>query len=689
MHAPAAGSKPVPVVGTAYRPEIDGLRAVAVMSVVVFHAFPHALRGGFVGVDIFFVISGFLITSIIVADLANGSFRLRTFYARRVKRIFPALIVVLLAVLLLGCILLYTDEYKELGKQVAASAGFAANLLFWKEANYFDLAAETKPLLHLWSLGIEEQYYILWPLLLWLCWRTRKRALPYLVGLLLVGSFLLNIRAMGTSPTEAFYSPLTRAWELFAGGLLAIASSPYTRPLLGAVPDTGHRSPISNRLAASGIVLLAASLILISRNTPFPGWAALLPVAATCMLVGAGPSSWVARRILSHPVLVGIGLISYPLYLWHWPLLVLTRAWMGEAGSAPLRCGVVALSAGLAWITYRFLERPIRFGQSPLRSLPLLGGALATLAGIGALAMTYGWTFQPGDLNSYAAYFDSFRTGVSPAREELVEINQNQCNFYNFESALPTRVPRDGISPDCYTSHSRRTVLLWGDSHSAHLFYGLRKTLPADTSLLLVYASGCRPHPIDLAKLTTDYCEMSNSFALSTIKNVVPDVVVISFNNSFDTEYLREASREIKRIGVKRVIVLGLAPHWEPFLFKVVMQHYWQFTPARIATHLDQHALGIDKAFRNELQADEPFEYQSLHDFFCNREGCLIYLDRNRREGLVSFDNAHLRPLASLYLAEHLLTPLIQRDVRPLGLRDDAQPQRGRTGALDDRPAVQ
>ena len=216
------------------------------------------------------------------------------------------------------------------------------------------------------------------------------------------------------------------------------------------------------------------------------------------------------------------------------------------------------------------------------------------------------------------------------------------------------------INPDCYTSQSRRTVLLWGDSHSAHLFHGLRKTLPPDTSLLLVYASGCRPHPIDLTKLATDYCEKSNSFALSTIEKVVPEVVVISFNNSFDTDYLRQASREIRQMGVKRVIVLGLAPHWEPFLFKVVMQHYWQHTPSRISTHLDQHALAIDKAFQKELQPNEPFEYRNLYDFFCNGDGCLIYLDRNRREGLVSFDNAHLRPHASLYLAEHLLTPLIQ-----------------------------
>jgi hypothetical protein len=181
-------------------------------------------------------------------------------------------------------------------------------------------------------------------------------------------------------------------------------------------------------------------------------------------------------------------------------------------------------------------------------------------------------------------------------------------------------------------------------------------------SLLLVYGSGCRPNPIDLTKLESDYCEKANSFALSTIRQVVPDVVVISFNNSFETEYLRKVSREIRQLGVKRVIILGLVPHWDPYLFKVVMQYYWEFTPKRISAHLDQHALEIDKAFRNELQANEPFEYKSLFDFFCNGEGCLIYLGGNRREGLVSFDNAHLRPLASLYLAEHLLTPLITRD---------------------------
>ena len=662
MHAPVEGPKSSSIVGVGYRPDIDGLRAVAVILVVAFHAFPKVLRSGFIGVDIFFVISGFLITSIIITDLAKGSFSLPAFYARRARRVFPALILVLLATLLFGCVFLYTDGYKELGKQVAASAGFAANLLFWKEANYFDQAAEIKPMLHLWSLGIEEQYYILWPALLWLCWRTQTRALPYLVGLLLIASFLLNLRATPLSPAEAFYSPFTRAWELFAGGLLAIAAVPDIRRRSGLAADAALPMRAADVLAFCGLGLLAAGLIVISRATPFPGWAALLPVAAACMLIGAGPRSWAARHVLSHPAPVGIGLISYPLYLWHWPLLVFARAWTGEAGSVPVRCGVIALSAGLAWLTYRFLERPIRFGRSPLRWVSVLWGALATTAAIGAVAMVYGWTIHPDDINDYAAYFDSFRTGVSPAREEMVQVNQNQCNFYNSESAFPTRVPRAAISPDCYTSHGRKTVLLWGDSHSAHLFYGLRKTLPSDVSLLLVYGSGCRPHPVDPAKLETDYCEKANAFALSTMKRVVPDVVVIAFNNDFDADYLRQVSRDIRQFGVKRVILLGLVPHWDPYLFKVVMQHYWELTPPRISTQLDQHALAIDKAFRSELKLNEPFEYQNLYDFFCNAEGCLIYLDGNRREGLLSFDNAHLRPRASFYLAEHLLTPLILRD---------------------------
>jgi peptidoglycan/LPS O-acetylase OafA/YrhL len=203
-----------------YRSDIDGLRAIAVLSVVGFHAFPSHIKGGFVGVDIFFVISGFLISTIIYGSLERGSFSFVEFYSRRIKRIFPALLLVLFTVLAAGWILLLPDEYKQLGKHVAGGAGFIANFVLWNESGYFDNAAETKPLLHLWSLGIEEQYYIVWPLFLWVIWKTRLNLL-FLTIVATLASFAFNVSQISSDPVGTFYSPLTRFWELFVGSVLA------------------------------------------------------------------------------------------------------------------------------------------------------------------------------------------------------------------------------------------------------------------------------------------------------------------------------------------------------------------------------------------------------------------------------------------------------------------------------------
>ena len=204
----------------AYRPDIDGLRAVAVLLVVGYHAFPYWLNGGFIGVDIFFVISGFLISSIIFQDLGAGSFRFTDFYGRRIRRIFPALIIVVAACLVAGWFVLLAGEYEQLGKHVAGGAGFIANFLLWNESNYFDNAAETKPLLHLWSLGVEEQFYIIWPLLLWLAWKRNFNART-MTAFIVIMSFALTIAQARTDMVAAFYSPATRFWESLCGALLA------------------------------------------------------------------------------------------------------------------------------------------------------------------------------------------------------------------------------------------------------------------------------------------------------------------------------------------------------------------------------------------------------------------------------------------------------------------------------------
>jgi peptidoglycan/LPS O-acetylase OafA/YrhL len=203
-----------------YRPDIDGLRAIAVLSVVAFHAFPNLVKGGLIGVDVFFVISGYIISTIIFENLDRGTFSLAEFYARRIRRIFPALLLVLVASYAFGWFALLADEYKQLGKHIAAGAGFVSNIVLWNEAGYFDNSAETKPLLHLWSLGIEEQFYIVWPLLLWLTWKQKFNLLTITIPLA-AASFYLSVKGIGKDEVANFYSPQTRFWELLSGSLLA------------------------------------------------------------------------------------------------------------------------------------------------------------------------------------------------------------------------------------------------------------------------------------------------------------------------------------------------------------------------------------------------------------------------------------------------------------------------------------
>ncbi|MDO9392637.1 MAG: acyltransferase, partial [Methylotenera sp.] len=317
---------------------MDGLRAVAVLSVVIYHAFPKFIRGGFIGVDIFFVISGFLISTIIFGSLERNSFNFIKFYSRRIKRIFPALLLVLTASFVFGWFALLADEYKQLGKHIAGGAGFISNFLFWKESGYFDNAAETKPLLHLWSLGIEEQFYIVWPLLLWLAWKKRFNLLTITI-LVAVISFALNISKVHSDAVAAFYSPQTRFWELLVGSVLAYMTmhrrslSPkfkhkldmWLGQIIYAQAPEANGKTLHNVQSLLGAFLILAGLLIITKERHFPGWWAVVPTLGALLIISAGVHSWFNRVVLSNRVLVWFGLISFPLYLWHWPLLSFVR----------------------------------------------------------------------------------------------------------------------------------------------------------------------------------------------------------------------------------------------------------------------------------------------------------------------------------------------------------------------------
>lgn len=360
-----------------YRPDIDGLRAFAVLSVILYHAFPSKIEGGFVGVDIFFVISGYLISTIIFTNLERGTFGFAEFYIRRVKRIFPALLLVLFFCFIFGWYVLLEDEFKQLGKHIFAGAGFAANFVLWSESGYFDNVAESKPLLHLWSLGIEEQFYIIWPLLIWVAWKSRFGLLLITLSVFLI-SFSLNIYGIGNNMVATFYSPLTRFWELSAGGLLAYLT------LHKHINTTRLTATQSNAISITGFALLLLAVFLTRPENEFPGWWALLPVAGSVLMIAAGAKSWLNSKIFSNKLAVWFGLISFPLYLWHWPLLSFARIIEGATPDRVVRGALVLSAVLLAYLTYEFVEKPLRFGSGSRKKIIGLSISMIVLGVMGA-----------------------------------------------------------------------------------------------------------------------------------------------------------------------------------------------------------------------------------------------------------------------------------------------------------------
>lgn len=471
-----------------YRPDIDGLRAIAVLSVVGFHAFPKWFEGGFIGVDVFFVISGFLISTIIFESLDKGTFSFTQFYARRIRRIFPSLLLVLIVSFAFGWFSLLAAEYKQLGKHIAAGAGFVSNIVFWKEAGYFDNAASTKPLLHLWTLGIEEQFYIVWPLVLWLAWKRKINLLA--ITLLVSGvSFYLNIQGVKQDAVATFYSLQTRFWELASGSLLAWISNYKNATCtnvktkvddwLGALiykhaPGSGNKILV-NLLSVAGFLLLVYGFRYINENVSFPGAWALVPVLGTVILISAGSKAWINRTILSNRLAVWFGLISFPLYLWHWPLLSFATIMESEFPHRNIRIATVFLSIILAWLTFKLVEKPIRLGGHSKAKITIL---VALMAAVGLVGF-----------NTYSSDGFKFRhKKLEPFVQQLswpeYMIRRQECND-RYGTNFGQYCLNDNVTKD-------PEIILIGDSQANHLFEGLNLATPGK-NLLMIGKGACPP----------------------------------------------------------------------------------------------------------------------------------------------------------------------------------------------------
>jgi len=453
---------------SSYRPDIDGLRAVAVLSVLLFHAFPAAMPGGFVGVDVFFTISGYLITSILVREAFDGRMSIMQFYVRRARRIFPALLAVLAVTLLLGWLMMFPSEWKLLGKHVAAGAVFMSNIVLWRESGYFDVSSEFKPLLHLWSLAVEEQYYLIWPMIIGLTVRWARQRLLMVALVIALASFAFSVVMTPRQGVLAFYLPMSRFWELLVGASLAILRS-------RAVSSSRWGQPAGPVLAEAmswgGLAAIVVAVSGFGRETPFPGYAAALPELGAALVIAAGAQAGANRWLLGHPAMVWVGLISYPLYLWHWPLLAYAHVWFGEAVPVAWRLAMVVAAVALAWLTFRFIESPIRSDARSRRARFDAAWLWIALLGFGAIGVAV-WVGNVPARSAQSALVQQ----ITAAQRDWVDVPDQ-----SWPGALPGR------------------VLMVGDSHMQHYAPRLAAMLSRPDQrvhpVTLITLSGCAPVP--------------------------------------------------------------------------------------------------------------------------------------------------------------------------------------------------
>lgn len=450
-----------------YRNDIDGLRAIAVLSVVLYH-FGLPLQGGFTGVDIFFVISGFLIGGILWREYAEtGSIRMRNFYVRRFKRLAPAFFAMLIVTSLLGWALMLPFEFREYGKTVIAATVYLSNVFFFRGAGYFDTASEDKPLLHTWSLAVEEQFYIFLPLLILLLARWRWGVLGALVAiwaLSLAGCILFT----PSHPTATFYLFPFRAWELLSGVLLAIWNY-----------ETGRNGRGYAVLSWLGLALVTLSILVVPAGPLFPGLLAILPVAGTLLLLANGAGDNPVNRALCHPVAGFFGLISYSLYLWHWPVFTLS-SYLRDGHANLFESALwMAVSVGLAWLSWKFVENPIRHARRLPGGLVLGGTALASAAALGF----GGWLYVKDGLP------DRFDAGAQTHIAATGDFLQDWSRC-----TIAPDLPLQGLEVCRIGPDGPPRVLVWGDSHVRAFREGLDLAAhEAGTPGLLIWRAGCPP----------------------------------------------------------------------------------------------------------------------------------------------------------------------------------------------------
>jgi peptidoglycan/LPS O-acetylase OafA/YrhL len=619
-----------------YRRDIDGLRAIAVLFVIVFHAFPKIVPGGFSGVDIFFVISGYLITGIILRELASNTFSIANFYLRRIRRIFPALLTVLLFTVSLGWFFFLPNELISLGRNVYAGALFAPNLMLLSEVGYFDTAAQLKPLLHLWSLGIEEQFYAALPPFLVFIAR-RKSNLPLSIAGLAIGSFVLNLVFVKSNPAATFYLPVTRAWELLVGSFLAV---PQISKALQPRAELD-----ANIRATFGVILIGIGAAMLNQRMPYPGWGALLPVIGTALLIVAQTASF-NQTVLSSTVLVFIGLISYPIYLWHWPLLSFVDILFDNPTTPIVRSTIIILSIVFAYITFRYIEIPLRTGGFRLIKVAGLSTAMILLCFSGIIIV------------GEAGFPSRLSTAIREAgllEPNLSSLRQNNCLLDSSSQAA--------FADDCLDAGSSPVIMLWGDSTAAALMPGFRQLQQMHRFRLAQFTiQSCWPI-LDTDIPGVPKCREMNDKVLSIVQRIKPEIIVLQGIWSANFEELGKTVSRLKELSVPRVIVLGRVPVWNADLPTSYLKYfllYHKVPPAR----WDRSRVDSDwtDAVIKRYVESAGGEFISINADLCNDIGCLTRAGDSSRDIIVR-DRLHFTEAGAIFLMDKIQAQIFQSSI--------------------------
>lgn len=629
-----------------YRREIDGLRAFAVIPVILFHAGFPAFSGGFVGVDVFFVISGYLITSVILVDKQNGTFSLSGFYERRARRILPALFVVMTACLPFAWLWMFPGDRMLFSQSLMTVPVFGSNILFYLKSGYFDTASELIPLLHTWSLAVEEQYYLIFPLFILLTWRLSKR---WILGLLVVVALVsLLVAQWGslTHPSFAFFLLPTRGWEILTGAFTAF----YLLP--GKVRENSD-GLVAQSGSLVGILLVIYAVFCFDRQTPFPGVYALIPTVGTALVILFATPKTVVGRLLGSRLFVGVGLISYSAYLWHQPLFAFARLRSFDSPDDAVLLGLAVAALLLAYFSWKYVEVPFRDKRRTSRKMVVSCALIFTIAFCGLGLWGY---LRHG-------FEKTFVHGLSEEQRQIYSYGQYPHSEVYRESRcfLQTGQTYADFSPECQAPKSDApSFLIWGDSHAAALSKGLRSVHP---SVIQFTASACPPI-VDIALAARPNCLAINDFVKREIARLKPGEIFL------DADWMQYRRQDlatnigktidyIRRVSpASNITIVGIVPQWQPTLPMVMLRRHLSLDKEQyLRTPAYGQLAALDDNLSSVAQGNQVNFFSALQNL-CIKDECKVVTKSANGFTLTAWDYGHLTEGGSILLAQKMIAQL-------------------------------